>query len=115
MPFIPKRPPGLAHLSDEAAARVLSRHFGDIAKAAKDLGVDRKNLRRLTWHNPRILDAAHERMELFVHHMWGEAVRDLNSDIPRIRRRGTDRSDGSVEHCDHSHGGLTRRYLRLAT
>ena len=64
MPFIPKRPPSLAHLSDEAAARALSKHFGDVVEAAKELGVDRKDLRRLTWHNPRILDAAHERMSL---------------------------------------------------
>jgi hypothetical protein len=72
MPFIPKRPLSLEHLSDDAAARALSRHFGDIVEAAKDLGVNRKDLRRLTWHNPGILHAAHERMSLFVHHMWGE-------------------------------------------
>ena len=65
MPYVPKRPPALAHLSDEAASIVLARHFGDFVAAARDLGVDRKDLRRLTWHNPRILKAAHERMELF--------------------------------------------------
>ena len=61
MPHVPTRPPALEHLSDEAASIVLARHFGDIVKAACDLGVDRKALRRLTWHNPRILAAAHER------------------------------------------------------
>jgi hypothetical protein len=65
MPFVLKRPPALNHLSDEAASIVLAKHFGDVVKAAKELGVDRKDLRRLTWHNPRILNAAHERMELF--------------------------------------------------
>ena len=91
MPFIPKRPPSLAHLSDEAAARALSKHFGDIVEAAKELGVDRKDLRRLTWHNPRILDAAHERMSLFVHHMWGEAVSGLDSRVASVRQRAVDR------------------------
>jgi hypothetical protein len=66
MPFIPKRPAALAHLSDEAAARALSKHFGDVVEAAKELGMDRKDLRRLTWHNPKILDAAHERMSFIT-------------------------------------------------
>jgi hypothetical protein len=65
MPHVPKRPPALAHVSDEAASIVLARRFGDFVAAARDLGVDRKALRRLTWHNPRILNAAHERMDLF--------------------------------------------------
>ena len=89
--FIPKRPASLAHLTNEAAARALSRHFGDIVEAAKELGVDRKDLRRLTWHNPRILDAAHERMSLFVHHMWGEAVCGLDSRVASVRQRAVDR------------------------
>jgi Bacterial regulatory protein, Fis family len=59
MPFVPLRPPALAHLSDEAASIVLAKHFGDVVKAAKELGVDRRALRRLTWHNPRILTAPH--------------------------------------------------------
>ena len=63
MAMFSRRPASLAHLSDEAAARALSKHFGNIVEAAKELGVDRKDLRRLTWSNPAILDAAHERME----------------------------------------------------
>ena len=86
-----KRPPSLAHLSDEAAARVLSRHFGDIVEAAKDLGVDRKDLRRLTWSNPAILDAAHERMSLCAYHMLDEAMRGLDSRVASVRRRAVDR------------------------
>ena len=75
MPFIPKRPPSLAHLTDEAAARALSKHFGDIVETAKDLSVDRKDLRRLTWSNPAILDAAHERMSLFIFVQLDEITR----------------------------------------
>jgi hypothetical protein len=65
VPWVPLRPPVLNHLSEEAASAVLAKHFGDIVKAARELGVDRKDLRKLTWHNPNILNAAHERMELF--------------------------------------------------
>jgi hypothetical protein len=86
-----RRPAALAHLSDEVSARALSNHFGDITAAARDLGVDRMALRRLTWSNPAILDAAHERMELFVDHMWGEAVRGLDSRRASVRRRAVDR------------------------
>ena len=65
-------------LSDEAAARALSRHFGDIVKAAEDLGVDRKDLRRLIWSNPGILDAAHERMSLFAFVRRDEIISGLH-------------------------------------
>ena len=91
MPFIPKRPASLAHISDEAAARALSKHFGNIVEAATELGVDRKDLRRLTWHNPRILEAAHERMSLFAYHMLDEAVRGLDSRVASVRRCAVDR------------------------
>jgi hypothetical protein len=40
VPHVPKRPPALAHLSDEAAAWALARYFGDFVRAAKELGVD---------------------------------------------------------------------------
>jgi hypothetical protein len=39
MAMFSRRPASLAHLTDEAAARALSRHFGDFVKAAKELGV----------------------------------------------------------------------------
>ena len=91
MPHIPKRPPSLEHLSDERAARSLSKHFGNIVEAAKELAVDRRDLRRLIWHNPRILDAAHERMELFLDHTWGEAVCGLDSRRASVRQRAADR------------------------
>jgi hypothetical protein len=89
--MFPERPASLARLSDEAAARSLSRRFGDIAAAAKDLGVDRTDLRRLTWSNPAILDAAHDRMSLFLDQMWDEAVRGLDSRVARVRERAVDR------------------------
>jgi hypothetical protein len=91
MAMFSKRPASLAHLSDEAAARALSKHFGNIVEAAKDLGVDRKDLRRLTWSNPAILDAAHERIDLFVITMQGELVSGVMRGSAGVRQRAIDR------------------------
>jgi hypothetical protein len=91
MTMFSKRPAALAHISDETAARALSRHFGDVTKAAKELGVDRKDLTRLTWHNPAILDAAHERMSLFIFLQRDEIISGINSRVASVRRRAVDR------------------------
>jgi hypothetical protein len=81
----------LAHVSDEQAARALSRQFGAIKKAAEDLGVDPKHLRRLVWSNPGILDAAHERMSLFAFFRRDEVMSGLVSNAASVRRRAVDR------------------------
>lgn len=90
MAMFSKRPPSLAHLSDEAATRALSKHFGNIVEAARDLNVDRKALRRLTWSNPAILDAAHERIDWFIMARRSELMSDLGSKVWRVRRRAAD-------------------------
>jgi hypothetical protein len=91
VPFIPKRPSSLSHLSDEVAARVLSEHFGDIIAAARDLGVDRKDLRRLTWHNPDILRPAHERIWFFILRRKSDLTRALLHGGADARRRAGER------------------------
>ena len=101
MPFVPKRPPALKHLSDEAASIVLARHFGDVVKAARELGVDRKDLRRLTWHNPRILKAAHERMELFRIGVRSKILEAVYSRSAKRRRWGYDAMFDSYEFRDN--------------
>jgi hypothetical protein len=100
MPHVPKRPPALDHLSDEAASIVLARHFGDVVKAAKELGVDRKGLRRLTWHNPRILTAAHERMGLFRMGVQSKIMAAVYSRSAKRRRWGIDAMFESYEFRD---------------
>ena len=90
MPMFSRRPASLAHISDEAAAKALSRHFGDMVPAAKDLGISAPELRRLTWANPAILDAAHERMSLFVFCRKDEIMRGLHSRRASDRRRAVD-------------------------
>ena len=89
------------HLSDEAASIVLAKHFGDVVKAAKELGVDRKDLRRLTWHNPRILNAAHERMELFRIGVKSKILEAVYSRSAKRRRWGFDAMFDSYEFRDH--------------
>ena len=101
MPHVPKRPPNLGHLSDEAASIVLARHWGDVVRAAKELGVDRKNLRRLTWHNPRILAAAHERLELFLIGVRSKILEAVYSRSAKRRRWGFDAMFDSYEFRDH--------------
>jgi hypothetical protein len=100
MPHVPKRPPALAHLSDEAASIVLARHFGDFVKAARDLGVDRKHLRRLTWHNPWILKAAHERMDLFHDRVKSTIIEALYSGSAKRRRWAADAMFDAIEFSD---------------
>jgi hypothetical protein len=109
MAMFSKRPPSLAHLSDEAAARALSRHFGNMVEAAKDLGVDRKDFRRLTWSNPAILDAAHEQMELFAMVRRDELISGLASKVWDVRRRAADViSTNSVLFDPYSRHDLTK-------
>ena len=91
MPFIPKRPSSLSHLSDEVAARALSERFGNIVAAAKDLGVDRRDLRRLTWHNPDILRPAHERIWFFVLRRKSDLTQALLHGRADARRRAGER------------------------
>jgi hypothetical protein len=105
MPFVPKRPLSLKHLTDEQAARSLSRNFGNVAAAARELGVGRADLRKLTWHNPKILDAAADRQELFVERMWSEAVRGLNHRSARVRMRAADRLFAHPRAIDHPFAG----------
>ena len=91
MAIFSRRPASLAHLSDEQAARALSRRFGAIKKSAEDLGVNPKHLRRLIWSNPAILDAAHERQTLFASVRRDEIIRGLHSKAASVRRRAVDR------------------------
>jgi hypothetical protein len=105
MPFVPKRPLALAHLSSVAASAALAKHFGDVVKAARELGVDRKDLRRLTWHNPRVLKAAHERMWLFRVGVRSKIIRALHSESASRQRWGCDAFCESYEFRDHVAAG----------
>jgi hypothetical protein len=100
VPFVPARPSALKHLSSGAASIAIARHFGDVVKAARELGVDRKDLRRLTWHNPRILNAAHERMYFYRLGVRDKIIRAVNSKNPKRQRWGVDALWESYEFRD---------------
>ena len=85
-----QRPPALAHVSDETAARALGKCFGDFRRDAEDLKVDYRDLRRLTWSNPGILTAAHERQSLFASIRRDEIMRGLMSKAASVRWRAVD-------------------------
>jgi hypothetical protein len=104
MAMFSRRPSSLAHLSDESAARALSKHFGNIVETARDLGVDRKDLRRLTWSNPAILAAAHERIDLFVITMQGELSSQSVHRSSRVRQCAFDRMYKLAAIPDHPVG-----------
>ena len=97
---MPKRPPVLAHLSSADASLVLARHFGDFTKAARELGVDRKDLQQLSRHNPRILNAAHERMELFHIGVKSKIIEAVLSKSSKRQRWGVDALCESYEFRD---------------
>jgi hypothetical protein len=112
MAMFSKRPASLKPLSDEQAARALSKHFGNVVAAARDLQVDRKDLRRLVWSNPAILDASHDRMSLFVDQMWSEAVRGLDHRSARVRMRAADRIFAHPRAIDHPFAGGLSLFAR---
>jgi hypothetical protein len=100
MPFVPARPSALNQLSSAVASAVLSKHFGDIVKAAKELNVDRKDLQQLVRHNPRILNAAHERMELFRIGVKSKIIEAVLSKDHKKQRWGVDAVYESCEFRD---------------
>ena len=79
---------------------MLAKHFGDIVKAARELNVDRSDLRKLTWHNPRILNAAHERMDLFRIGVRSKIIEAVYSPNAKRRRWGFDAMMESYEFRD---------------
>jgi hypothetical protein len=102
LPFVPERPPSLTHLSDEVASTVLDKHFGDFVKAARELNISRTDLRKLSWHNPRILNAAHERMWLFRSGVRSKIIGAIYSGSAKRRRWGFDAMFDSYEFRDQS-------------
>ena len=91
MPFIPKFPPGCAHLDLKEVERVLIRHRANISEAAKELGVSRTDLRRLTWHKPKLLEEALLWCGVYVSRCDGLLIRALDSKSRRKREWAVDK------------------------
>jgi hypothetical protein len=61
------RPPaGLANIDFALVERVLVKHHANVRAAAAELGVSSHDLRRLTWSDPRLIEAALEEAQLLV-------------------------------------------------
>jgi hypothetical protein len=87
MPFIPKFPEACRHLDLAVVSLTLAKHRLDICGAAKELGVHRTDLRKLTWHNPKLLDGAKEAIELYAARCTGLMIEELHSSERWRRRR----------------------------
>jgi hypothetical protein len=91
LPFIPKFPPGCAHLDLRDVERVLIRHRANISEAAKELGVSRTDLRRLTWHKPKLLEEALLWCGVYVSRCNGLLIQALDSKSRRRREWAVDK------------------------
>jgi hypothetical protein len=116
LPFIPKFPPGCAHLDLKEVERVLVRHRADINEAAKELGVSRTDLRRLTWHSPKLLEDVLFWCDVYVSRCRDVMIGALHSRSRRRRAWGADKILSSSMAYGHPYGsarGLppTRRQL----
>ena len=92
MPFIPKFPEACRHLDLDLVRRTLTRHRLDICAAAKELGVYRADLRRLTWHDPKLLDEAKEACELYLIHCRSLMIQELYGPNRRKRERAAEQN-----------------------
>jgi hypothetical protein len=91
LPFIPKFPPGCAHLDLKEVERVLVRHRANISEAAKELGVSRTDLRKLIWHKPKLLEEALLWCGVYVSRCDGLLIQALDSKSRRRREWAVDK------------------------
>ena len=91
MPFIPKFPEACRHLDLGLVRRTLVKHRANITAAAKELKVSRTDLRRLTWHDPKLLKPALEMCDLFTIRCTGVMIKALYSRNRRRREWGVDK------------------------
>jgi hypothetical protein len=90
MPFVPKMPEACRDLDHDLVRRTLTKHRLDICAAAKELGVERTALRRLTWHDPKLLDEAMEVCDLYVIKCNSRIIQGLYSPNRQRRERAVD-------------------------
>jgi hypothetical protein len=91
LPFIPKFPPGCSHLDLKEVDRVLVRHRANLSEAAKELGVSRTDLRKLTWHSPKILEEALFWCDVYVNRCRDVMIGALHSRSRRRREWASDK------------------------
>ena len=90
MTFISKFPEACRHLDLDLVRRTLTRHRLDISAAAKELGVNRTDLRRLTWHDPKLLGEALDACGLYVIRCNSRMIEGLSSPRQQVRDRAAE-------------------------
>jgi hypothetical protein len=106
---LPKVPASCEHLDLALVERVLAKHYGDISRAAKELGVSGPDLNRLTWSKPKLLEEAElERMGVIAR-AWGQLIEALYSDDPRRQMWASDKIMSSWLARDHPLAPARRR------
>jgi hypothetical protein len=80
MSSLPRPPASCADLDLAVVKRVLTKHYGGIPVAAKELGVSGPDLKRLTWAKPKLLEEAEDRRVEVIARAWGQLITALYSD-----------------------------------
>jgi hypothetical protein len=96
-------------LAPAEVERALVKHFGDIAGAARELGVPGPDLRRLTWAEPGLYNNALEELELIVERAKGAVIEALYSDDPRRQEWASDKIMRSYAARNHPLAPAGRR------
>ena len=101
MSSLPRPPASCADLDLAVVERTLAKHYGDIAGAARELGVSGPDLKRLTWAKPQLLEEADlERMSVIAQ-MWHVLITALDSEDWHRRAWASDRIMSSWLARDH--------------
>jgi hypothetical protein len=82
-------------------SQTLAKHRLDLCAAAKELGVSQPDLRRLTWHDPKLLDEAEDACFLHTALCMSAMIQDLQSSESWRRRRGVEQLLASPRGYDH--------------
>jgi hypothetical protein len=99
---LPKAPASCEHLDLARVERVLTKHYGDIPAAARELNIPTPDLRRLTWSKPKLLEEAELEREGVIARAWGQLIQALYSDDPRRQMWASDKIMASYLARDHS-------------
>ena len=101
MPRLPRPPADCADLDFAWVERTLTKHFGDIPAAAKELDLSIPDLRRLTWAKPDLLEEAELECMGIIARAVGELIRALTSDDPRRREWASEKIMSSYMARNH--------------
>jgi hypothetical protein len=101
MPHIPQVPASCVGLDLALVERALTKHWANVAAAAKELGVPVSDLRKLTWAKPDLLETALDEMAVVVARAEGVLIDMLDSPDPRHRERAAEKILSSYAARNH--------------